>query len=84
MEVYVCRIEITDSLMRPLIVPVMNETSMAGKHPALADVRLMEGLNLPDRRRPPHACDDMLNPVCHEESLVKLTDSPLRFGSRES
>jgi hypothetical protein len=26
MEVYVCRIEITDSLMRPLIVPVMNDS----------------------------------------------------------
>ena len=35
--------------MRPLIVPVMNEKSMAGKHPQLADVRLMERLNLTDR-----------------------------------
>jgi hypothetical protein len=67
MEVYVSGIEITDSLMRPLIVPVMNETSMAGKHPRLADVRLMERLNLTDRRWPPHACDDMLNPVSTAE-----------------
>ena len=45
----------------------MNETSMAGKHPRLADVRLMERLNLTDRRWPPHACDDMLNPVSTAE-----------------
>jgi fructose-1-phosphate kinase PfkB-like protein len=33
LEVYVCRIQITNSLMRAFIVPVMNEPSMAGKHP---------------------------------------------------
>src|SRR3972149_2361127 len=71
MEEYVCRIQITDSLMRTLIVPVTNELSMSWKHPRLADVRLMEGLNLTDRRRPPHARDDMLNPISTAE-LRKL------------
>ena len=81
MEVYACRIEMTDSLMRPLIVPVMNETSMAGKHPRLADVRLMERLNLTDRRRPPHACDDMLDAVSSAE-LRELGDASCRIELR--
>jgi hypothetical protein len=33
MEVYVCRIQITDSLMRAFIVPVTDEPLMVGKHP---------------------------------------------------
>ena len=40
---------------------------MRWKHPGLADVRLMERLNLTDRRRPPHTCDNMLNPVSTAE-----------------
>jgi len=78
MEVYVCRIQITNSLMRSFIVPVMDESLMAGKHPALVDVRLMEGLDLADCRRPTHACDDMLNPVSAAE-LRELGDASSRW-----
>ncbi len=53
--------------MRTLIVPVTNELSMSWKHPRLADVRLMERLNLTDRRRPPHTRDDMFDAVSTAE-----------------
>ena len=67
MEVYVCRMQITNSLMRSLIVPVMNEPLMSRKHLGFADVRLMEGFDLTDRGRPPHTRDNMLNPVSTAE-----------------
>lgn len=71
MEVYICWIEITNSLMWTLIVPIMNELSMSWKHPRLADIRLMERLNLTNRRRSPHARDDMFDSVSTAE-LCKL------------
>ena len=40
---------------------------MAGKHPALVDVRLMERFNLSNRGWAPHTCDDMLNPISTAE-----------------
>jgi len=67
MEVYVSRIEITNSLVRTLIVPIVNEFSMSWKHPRFTDVRLMERLTLTDRRRPTHTRDNMLNPVSTAE-----------------
>jgi len=45
----------------------VDESLMAGKHPALVDVRLMERLDLADRGRPTHACDDMLDAVSAAE-----------------
>jgi hypothetical protein len=47
MEVYVYRIQITNSLRQSFVVTVVNETSMAGKHPRLADVRVREPLISP-------------------------------------
>ena len=40
---------------------------MVGKHPCLADVRLMERLNLADCGWSPYACDDMLDAVSTAE-----------------
>jgi len=82
MEVYVCRIQITNSPMRPPIVPVMNELSMSRKHPRLADVRLMERLNLTNRRRPPHTRDDMLNPISTAELRKLRPTTPSRIELR--
>ena len=56
---------------------------MVGKHPSLADVRLMERLNLTDRRRPPHTCHDVLNPVSTAELRKLRPTSPswIELGS---
>ena len=67
MEVYVSQIEITDPLMRSIIVQIIHEVIVGGKYPRLADVRLVERFNLTDRRWPPHTRDDMLNPVSTAE-----------------
>jgi hypothetical protein len=71
-----------DSLMRPFKVPVADELLMVGKHPRLADVRLMEGLNLTDRRRPPHTCDNMFDAVSTAEirELRPATSSWIELG----
>ena len=45
----------------------MNERSVAGKHPQVADVRPMEDDDLTDRGRPPHPCDNMLDVVSTAE-----------------
>ncbi len=64
-------------------VPVMDELLMSWKHPRLANVRLMERLNLSDRRRPPHACHDMLNPVSTAElrELRPASSGRVELGS---
>lgn len=84
MEVYVCRIQITNSLMRPFIVPVTDELLMRGKHPSLADVRLMERLNLTNRRRSPYACDDMLYPISSAELRELRPGTPSRIELRST
>ena len=83
MEVYVCRVQITDSLMRPCKVPVMNPLLMRRKHPRLTDVRLMESLNLTDRRRSPHARHDMFDAVSTAElrELRPATSSRIELRS---
>ena len=53
--------------MWPLIIPIIHEALVSGKHPRLADVRLMERLNLADRRRPPHTRNDMLDALSTAE-----------------
>jgi len=54
-EVYLRRVQIAYSLMRPLIIPVANELLVGLEHLGFAIVCLMEGLGLADCRRPPYA-----------------------------
>ena len=56
---------------------------MARKHPGFEDVRLMERLNLSDRRRPTYACHNMFDSVSSAElrELRLATSSRIELSS---
>jgi hypothetical protein len=66
-EVYVRWVQIAYSLVWTLVVPVIHEFPVGRIHAGFAEVRLMERLDLADRRRPPYACDDMFDAVSSAE-----------------
>lgn len=66
-EVYVGWIEITDSLMGSLIVPVFDEFIMSVEHPGFTGVGFMEGFDLADSGRSSNACNNMLDSISSAE-----------------
>jgi len=53
--------------MRTLVVPVVHEFFVGWVDPGFIGVGFVESFDLADCRRPPHACDDMLDTVSSAE-----------------
>ncbi len=62
-EVYVCRVQIAYSLMRPLVVPVLHEFFVGWVDPGFIGVGFVECSDLSDGGWSPYACDYVLDAV---------------------